>query len=125
MKRLLWPSQVGMLVVLSMPSAWAADDRTSGDRTPIKPQISEVQQEEVQQEEVKKVPQSSFQLVFVGTVVSADRYNHTVTVRDKNRRIKTFYVDSSFMPSVVKGTTVQMRLQPGSGRVESIQKIIG
>jgi hypothetical protein len=105
----------GTLVLFPPAPARAADDEE-----PEEPKAFEIVKEEV-----RTAPESSFQTVVVGTVVSADRQKHTLAVMDKRRQVRVYYANPGVPFSFDKGTTVQMRLRPGSTSIESIQKISG
>ena len=119
MKSFLWSARVLLLFFFFLSPAWAANERDRPEPT----QASEVQEEIIKVPE--KAPESSFQLVFVGTVVSMDPYSHKIVVMDKSGKIRAFYAGSDVISSLAKGMVVQMRIQPGSNKIENFQKING
>jgi hypothetical protein len=77
----------------------------------------------IQPESVDTKPRGSMHFVFVGKVLSIDRYKNKVVLKGPHKKMKTVFVDSKALPFLRKGSTVQMTFQPGSNKADSIQPI--
>jgi hypothetical protein len=69
--------------------------------------------------------ESSLVFVVSGPVVSINRANKLVVIRDKSsKQNKTIYMDEATVSRLHKGSVIQTTLRPGSSRAENVKQIV-